>query len=103
VRTGRWQPITVVRTGHYRVRFGHLVGQRAENEQRTGLTNAERVDAINQLAAFGVSAHQIARQTARQDQGETRSRRRRLDDQRVRARPEGNRPGGTGWTSNSST
>lgn len=40
-----------------------LVGQWAENEQRAGLTNAERVDTINQLAAFGVSAHQIAKQT----------------------------------------
>ena len=40
-----------------------LVGQWAENEQRAGLTNAERVETINQLAAFGVSAHQIAKQT----------------------------------------
>ena len=40
-----------------------LVGQWAENEQRAGLTNAERVDTINQLAAFGVSALQIAKQT----------------------------------------
>lgn len=40
-----------------------LVGQWVENEQRTGLTNAERVDTINQLAAFGVSAQQIVKQT----------------------------------------
>jgi ParB family transcriptional regulator, chromosome partitioning protein len=40
-----------------------LVGQWAENEHRTGLTNAERVGVIEQLAAFGVSAAQIVKRT----------------------------------------
>lgn len=40
-----------------------LVGQWAENEHRTGLTTAERVDVTAQLAAFGVSAAQIAKRT----------------------------------------
>ena len=40
-----------------------LVGQWAENEHRTGLTVAERVDVTAQLAAFGVSAAQIAKRT----------------------------------------
>jgi ParB family transcriptional regulator, chromosome partitioning protein len=33
-----------------------IIGQWAENEHRTGLTVAERVDAMAQLSAFGVSA-----------------------------------------------
>ena len=40
-----------------------LVTQWAENEHRTGLTNAERVDVIGQLSAFGISPTQIARRT----------------------------------------
>ena len=35
----------------------------AENEHRTGLTLTEQVGAIGQLAAFGVSAAQIAKRT----------------------------------------
>lgn len=40
-----------------------LVTQWAENEHRAGLTNAERVDVIGQLSAFGISPTQIARRT----------------------------------------
>jgi ParB family chromosome partitioning protein len=40
-----------------------LVAQWAENEHRTGLSTAERVDVTAQLAAFGVSAAQIAKRT----------------------------------------
>lgn len=40
-----------------------LVSQYAENEHRTGLTVSERVQTIAQLAAFGVSAAQIAKRT----------------------------------------
>jgi ParB family chromosome partitioning protein len=40
-----------------------IIGQWAENEHRTGLTTAERVDALAQLAAFGVSPAQIAKRT----------------------------------------
>ncbi len=40
-----------------------LVGQYAENEHRTGLSNAERVGVIEQLSAFGVSSAQIAKRT----------------------------------------
>ncbi|MFQ1004404.1 ParB/RepB/Spo0J family partition protein [Modestobacter sp. SSW1-42] len=40
-----------------------LVTQWAENEHRTGLTNAERADVIGQLSAFGVTPTQIARRT----------------------------------------
>ncbi len=38
-----------------------LVGQYAENEYRTGLSNAERVDVFAQMVAFGVSAAKIAK------------------------------------------
>jgi ParB family transcriptional regulator, chromosome partitioning protein len=40
-----------------------VVKQWAENEHRTGLTTSDRVAAVDQLAAFGVSAAQIARRT----------------------------------------
>lgn len=40
-----------------------LVTQWAENEHRAGLTTAERVGVIAQLAAFGVSAAKIAKRT----------------------------------------
>ncbi len=40
-----------------------LVGQYAENEHRTGLSNAERVGVIEQLSAFGVSSAQITKRT----------------------------------------
>jgi ParB family transcriptional regulator, chromosome partitioning protein len=40
-----------------------IIGQWAENEHRTGLSVAERVDALAQLAAFGVSPAQIAKRT----------------------------------------
>jgi ParB family chromosome partitioning protein len=40
-----------------------LVTQYAENEHRTGLSNAEQVAVIAQLSAFGVSATQIAKRT----------------------------------------
>lgn len=40
-----------------------LVTQWAENEHRTGLTQAEQVDVIGQLSAFGISAAQIAKRT----------------------------------------
>lgn len=40
-----------------------LVTQWAENEHRAGLTTAERVGVIAQLAAFGVSPTQIAKRT----------------------------------------
>lgn len=40
-----------------------LITQWAENEHRAGLTNAERVDVIGQLSAFGISPTQIARRT----------------------------------------
>ena len=46
-----------------------LLGQWAENEHRTGLTTAERVGVVAQLAAFGVTPTQIAKRTrlARRD------------------------------------
>ena len=40
-----------------------LVTQWAENEHRTGLTLGEQVGVVGQLAAFGVSAAQIAKRT----------------------------------------
>lgn len=40
-----------------------LVTQWAENEHRAGLTTAERVGVISQLAAFGISPAQIAKRT----------------------------------------
>jgi ParB family chromosome partitioning protein len=40
-----------------------LVTQYAENEHRTGLTLTEQVGVVGQLAAFGVSAAQIAKRT----------------------------------------
>lgn len=40
-----------------------LVTQWAENEHRAGLTTAERVDVISQLAAFGISPAHIAKRT----------------------------------------
>jgi ParB family chromosome partitioning protein len=40
-----------------------IVGQYAENEHRTGLSTPEQVGVVAQLAAFGVSAAQIARRT----------------------------------------
>ena len=40
-----------------------LVEQYAENEHRTGLSNAERVDVFAQMAAFGVSPTKIAKRT----------------------------------------
>ncbi len=40
-----------------------LVRQYAENERRTGLSNAERIGVIEQLSAFGVSSAQIAKRT----------------------------------------
>ncbi|WP_233153616.1 ParB N-terminal domain-containing protein [Kineosporia sp. R_H_3] len=46
-----------------------LLGQWAENEHRAGLTTAERVGVVSQLAAFGVTPAQIAKRTrlARRD------------------------------------
>jgi ParB family chromosome partitioning protein len=38
-----------------------LVGQYAENQHRTGLSNAEKAGVVNQLAAFGVSPAQITK------------------------------------------
>ena len=40
-----------------------LVTQWAENQHRAGLSTAEQADVIGQLAAFGVSAAQIAKRT----------------------------------------
>jgi ParB family chromosome partitioning protein len=40
-----------------------VLGQWAENRHRSGLTTAEEVGVVEQLAAFGVSAAQIARRT----------------------------------------
>jgi ParB family transcriptional regulator, chromosome partitioning protein len=40
-----------------------LVSQYAENEHRTGLSTTEQVTVMSQLAAFGVSAAQIAKRT----------------------------------------
>ncbi len=40
-----------------------LIEQHAENEHRSGLSNAEQVDVVSQLAAFGVSAAQITKRT----------------------------------------
>jgi ParB family chromosome partitioning protein len=86
-------PIVAVRTGDgVRVRLGHrrtlaaaqaghpdvpvvvtgkdraddvarIVSQWAENEHRTGLSTADKIAAVEQLAAFGLSATQIARRT----------------------------------------
>jgi len=84
---GVLMPIVAVRTAEkqLRVRFGHrrtlavvvaadeattdaasverLVRQYAENENRTGLSDAERIGIIEQLSAFGVSSAQIAKRT----------------------------------------
>lgn len=40
-----------------------LVDQIAENDHRTGLTDADRADAVHQLALLGVSAAQITKRT----------------------------------------
>ncbi|MCS3779352.1 ParB/RepB/Spo0J family partition protein [Tsukamurella ocularis] len=40
-----------------------ITGQLVTNDQRTGLNQAERVEAVNQLALIGVSAAQIAKRT----------------------------------------
>lgn len=40
-----------------------ILMQYDENEQRAGLTNAEKVGAVEQLAAFGLSANQIAKRS----------------------------------------
>jgi len=42
---------------------GWIVAQWAENEHRTGLPSSDRVAAVDQLAAFGISAAQIAKRT----------------------------------------
>lgn len=44
-------------------RVERLVGQYAENEHRTGLSNGERIGVIEQLSVFGVSSAQIAKRT----------------------------------------
>ncbi len=41
-----------------------IVAQWSENEHRAALTNPERVEAINQLSLYGLSAAQIATRTA---------------------------------------
>ena len=41
-----------------------IVAQWTENEHRTALTNAERVEAVHQLSLYGLSAAQIATRTA---------------------------------------
>lgn len=46
-----------------------LVSQYAENEHRTGLSTAERIDVFAQLSAFGVSATQIAKRTKTERKG----------------------------------
>src|SRR4051812_47591901 len=57
---GRWRgPRTHGAAGQ----IERLVTQWAENEQRAGLTTAERVGVIAQLSAFGVSAAKIAKRT----------------------------------------
>jgi ParB family chromosome partitioning protein len=40
-----------------------IIGQWVENEHRTALTVSERVGALTQLAAFGVTPAQIAKRT----------------------------------------
>jgi ParB family chromosome partitioning protein len=40
-----------------------ILAQHAENEHRTGLTAAEKVDVIAQLSAFGVKATEITKKT----------------------------------------
>lgn len=62
-----------------------IIGQWAENEHRTGLSVAKRVDALAQLAAFGVSAAQIAKRT--QDQPHRRQRRASPSPGRTLPRP----------------
>jgi ParB family chromosome partitioning protein len=42
---------------------GRIVAQWAENEHRTGLSTADKIGAVEQLAAFGLSPHQIAKRT----------------------------------------
>ncbi|MGL5858781.1 MAG: ParB/RepB/Spo0J family partition protein [Angustibacter sp.] len=42
-----------------------IVQQMAENDHRTGMTTADRIAGVKQLAAFGLTAAQIKRRTAR--------------------------------------
>jgi ParB family chromosome partitioning protein len=77
VRFGHRRTLTAVATGLPTVpvvvaadggtddagQVARLVAQWAENEHRTGLSTAERVDVTAQLAALGISAAQIAKRT----------------------------------------
>ncbi|WP_380162661.1 ParB/RepB/Spo0J family partition protein [Kineococcus sp. R86509] len=51
---------------------GRLIDQMAENDHRKGLTAGERLAGFEQLAALGMTAAQIAKQTAT-DRGEVRA------------------------------
>lgn len=42
-----------------------IVHQMAENDHRSGMSNADRISGVKQLAAFGLTAAQIKRRTAR--------------------------------------
>ena len=74
VRYGHRRTLAAIEAGHANVavvvvadeatddatEVDRLVGAYAENEHRTALSTAERVDVFTQLSAFGVSAAQIA-------------------------------------------
>lgn len=42
-----------------------IVRQMAENDHRSGMSTADRISGVKQLAAFGLTAAQITRRTAR--------------------------------------
>ena len=77
VRYGHRRTLAAIEAGHANVavvvvadeatddaaEVDRLVGAYAENEHRTALSTAERVDVFTQLSAFGVSAAQIAKRT----------------------------------------
>jgi ParB family chromosome partitioning protein len=77
VRYGHRRTLAAIEAGHANVavvvvadeatddaaEVDRLVGAYAENEHRTALSTAERVDVFTQLSAFGVSAAQIGKRT----------------------------------------
>ena len=58
------QPLPALISDEAPAEVDRLVDQYVENEHRAGLSNSERITAIEQMALAGLSDHQIAKRTA---------------------------------------
>ncbi|GAA4895528.1 ParB/RepB/Spo0J family partition protein [Actinomycetospora straminea] len=97
VRFGHRRTLAAIKAGHETVpvdvignegdddatQIERILGQFAENEHRAGLTDSEKIDAVQQLSAFGMKPTQIAKR-ARIAKEDVKARRHRRAARRYR-------------------